>query len=56
MFRWLVVFDNAEFVVLAQNILDAKKEVLRKIPEYGLRKGQHFELYRLREAVAYGKI
>ena len=56
MSKWLVVFSNAEFIVIAENIHTLKKEVEREIPMWGLRKGQPFEVYRIGEAVAYGAV
>lgn len=56
MCKWLVIFANCEFVVVAENLLDAKKEVLKEIPIHGLRKGQKFEIYRLGGASAYGTV
>ena len=56
MSKWLVVFANCEFVVVAASLLDAKKEVQKQIPVHGLRKGQQFEIYRLGGAAAYGTI
>ena len=47
MSKWLAIFSNAEFTVDAVNIHEAKKAVIRKAETYGLKRGQHFELYRL---------
>lgn len=54
MSKWLVVFDRAEFCVMADTLHDAKIEVEKRAPAYGLKRGAHFELYRL-EAAANGK-
>lgn len=56
MCKWLVVFSNAEFIIIAENIHTLKKEVERQIPLRGLRKGQPFEVYRIGEAEAYGTL
>lgn len=56
MCKWLVVFSNMEFILIAENIHTLKKEVERQIPLRGLRKGQPFEVYRIGEAVAYGTV
>ena len=56
MCKWLVVFSNAEFIIIAENIHTLKKEVERQITLRGLRKGQTFEVYRIGEAVAYGAV
>lgn len=54
--KWLVVFSNCEFVVVAASLLEAKQEVQKQIPVHGLRRGQKFEIYRLGGAAAYGTI
>lgn len=54
MSKWLVIFDNAEFTVTADTLHDAKIEVEKTAPRYGLKRGARFELYRL-EVSAYGK-
>lgn len=56
MSKWLVVFSNAEFVIIAEDMHALKKEVERQIPIRGLRKGQPFEVYRIGEAIAYGTV
>ena len=56
MSKWLVIFANCEFVVVAASLLEAKQEVQKQIPVHGLRKGQKFEIYRLGGAAAYGTI
>ena len=56
MSKWLVVFSNAEFIIMAKDIHTLKKEVERQITMRGLWKGQTFEVYRIGEAVAYGTV
>lgn len=56
MYKWLAVFDNAEFVVCAVNIHDAKNRVEIEARKRGIRKSAQFELYRLGGVSAYGKI
>ena len=56
MSKWLVVFSNAEFVITAEDIHKLKKEIERQIPIRGLRRGQPYEVYRLKEAAAYGTL
>lgn len=54
--KWLVIFSNCEFVVVAASLLDAKREVQKQIPVHGLKRGQKFEIYRLGGAAAYDTI
>lgn len=56
MIKWLVIFANAEFVVQAANIHEAKKRVEIEARARGIKKSAKFELYRLGGASAYGTI
>ena len=44
---WLVIFPSSEFVVWAETILDARKEVEREARKRGLRNRRYYDLYRL---------
>ena len=44
---WLVIFPRSEFVVRAETLLDARKEVEREARKRGLRNRRNYDLYRL---------
>ena len=44
---WLVIFPRAEFVVMAETLLDARKEVEKEAIRHGLRNRRNYDIYRL---------
>ena len=50
MSKWLVIYANAEFVVMAETLHDAKIEADKKARDYGIKRGANFEMYRLEVA------
>lgn len=44
---WLVIFPRSEFVVRAETLLDARKEVEKEARKRGLRNRRNYDLYRL---------
>ena len=48
-YKWLVIFRNAEFEVQAPDILQARRAVEHARGKYGLARRATYELYRLSE-------
>lgn len=48
-YKWLVIFRNAEFEVLAPDTLQARRAVDQVRGKYGLARSATYELYRLSE-------
>ena len=44
---WLVIFPRSEFVVRADTLLDARKEVEKEALKRGIRNRWNYDLYRL---------
>ena len=49
MYKWLAIFSNAEFEVVAQDILQARRAVDQVRGKYGLARRATYDLYRLSE-------